>query len=80
MKSELVVITLAFDSALTWLIDQENFITFTQHEGIKSYIADKCSENVADFRYLGRILNLACIYKEIKYSLNTGNACCCHAI
>jgi ribosomal protein S2 len=39
-------------------------------------IADRCSENMAKFRYLGTtITNQNLIQEEIKRRLNSGNAC-----
>jgi hypothetical protein len=40
-------------------------------------IANRCFENVAQFRYLGtRATNQNLIQEEIKRILNLGNACC----
>jgi hypothetical protein len=45
-----------------------------QNQDIKT--DNRCFENVAQFRYLGTtITNQALIQKEIKRSLNSGNAC-----
>jgi hypothetical protein len=45
-----------------------------QNHDIK--IADRCFENVAQFRYLGKtITNKNIIQEEIKRRLNSGNAC-----
>jgi ribosomal protein S2 len=49
-----------------------------QNHDIK--ITNRCFENVAQFRYLGRtVTNQNLIHEEIKRRLNSGNACC-HSI
>jgi hypothetical protein len=45
-----------------------------QNHNIK--IANSCFENVAQFRYLGKtVTNQNFIQEEIKWRLNSGNAC-----
>jgi hypothetical protein len=58
------------------------FMSCYQTTGHYHYIrvANKCSGNVAEFKYLGTtLINLNFIHKEIKSRLNLGNACC-HAV
>jgi ribosomal protein S2 len=53
-------------------------LSYHQNAGQNNYIkiADRCFENVAQFRYLGTtITNQNSIQEKIKRRLNSGNAC-----
>jgi hypothetical protein len=60
--------------------DQTKYMLLSRHQnaGQNHYIttANRCSENMAQFRYLGTtITNQNLIQEEIKWTLNSGNAC-----
>jgi hypothetical protein len=44
-----------------------------QMQSIK--IANRCFENVAEFKYLGTLTDQNCMSEEIKNRLNSGNTC-----
>jgi hypothetical protein len=67
----LFLILQAYDAKYMLLSPQQKA---GQNHDIKS--ANKCFENVAQFRYLGKtIINQKLIQEEIKRRLNSGNAC-----